>query len=115
MLDFDKATKILTEHFANLTPDEFEVNLRKYCPELYPEVTDNLALDNIKDTNLDRQGYQDRIIPKLLDRGLSTQEVAKEIIRYKEIIRCLMEQAPKPFETQTHQVLGMDADDEDYD
>jgi hypothetical protein len=116
MLDFDKATKILTEHFANLTPDEFEVNLRKYCPELYPENTDNIELENIKDTDLDLQGYQDRIIPKLLDKGLSTQEVAKEIIRYKEIIRCLMGQAPKPVETQTHQVLNMsmDADDEDY-
>jgi hypothetical protein len=36
MLDFDKATKILTEHFANLTPEQFEVNLREYCPELFP-------------------------------------------------------------------------------
>jgi predicted transposase YdaD len=78
MLDFDKATKILTEHFANLTPDEFEVNLRKYCPELSPENTDNL--ENIKDTDLYQQGHQDsklQIIPKLLNKGLSTQEVAE--------------------------------------
>jgi hypothetical protein len=97
MLDFDKATKILTEHFANLTPDEFEVNLRKYCPELYPEVTDNLDLDNIKDTNLYKTTPA---IP------------AAEIISYLESLR---EQAPKPFKTQTQQLLGMDADDEDYD
>jgi predicted transposase YdaD len=79
MLDFDKATKILTEHFANLTPDEFEVNLRKYCPELSPETTDNLELDNIKDTDLYQQGQQDsklQIIPRLLDKGMSIQEVA---------------------------------------
>ncbi len=80
MLDFDKATKILTEHFTNLTPDEFEVNLRKYCPELSPETTDNLALENIKDTDLYQQGHHDsklQIIPKLLDKGLTTQEVAE--------------------------------------
>jgi hypothetical protein len=41
MLDFDKATKILTEHFANLTPEQFEVNIKKYCPELSPKTTDN--------------------------------------------------------------------------
>ena len=80
MLDFDKATKILTEHFADLTPDEFEVNLRKYCPELFQENADNLDLDNIKDTALYQQGKQDsklHIVPKLLDKGLSVQEVAE--------------------------------------
>jgi predicted transposase YdaD len=78
MLDFDKATKILTEHFANLTPEQFEVNLREYCPELFPESTDNL--DNIRGNDLYRQGHKDsklQIIPKLLDKGLSTQEVAE--------------------------------------
>jgi hypothetical protein len=48
MLDFDKATKILTEHFANLTPEQVEVNLREYCAELFPENTDNP--ESIKDT-----------------------------------------------------------------
>jgi predicted transposase YdaD len=78
MLDFDKATKILTEHFANLTPEQFEVNLREYCPELFPKITDNT--ESIKDTDLYQQGHQDsklQIIPKLLDKGLSTQEVAE--------------------------------------
>jgi hypothetical protein len=100
MLDFDKATKILTEHFANLTPDEFEVNLRKYCPELYPEVTDNLDLDNIKDTNLYKTTPA---IP------------AAEIVKIISHLESLREQAPKPFKTQTPQLLGLDADDEDYD
>jgi predicted transposase YdaD len=78
MLDFDKATKILTEHFANLTPDEFEANLKKYCSELSPETTENS--ENIKDTDLYQQGHQDsklQIVPKLLDKGLSTQEVTE--------------------------------------
>ncbi len=80
MLNFDKATKILTEHFADLTPDEFEVNLRKYCPELFQENVDNLDLDNIKNTALYQQEKQDsklQIVPKLLDKGLSIQEVAE--------------------------------------
>jgi predicted transposase YdaD len=78
MLDFDKATKILIEHFANLTPDEFEANLKKYCPDLSPETTENI--DDIKDADLYQQGHQDsklQIIQKLLDKGLSTQEVAE--------------------------------------
>ena len=80
MLDFDKATKILTEHFADLTPDKFEVNIRKYCPELFQENVDNLDLDNIKNTALYQQEKQDsklQIVPKLLDKGLSIQEVAE--------------------------------------
>lgn len=80
MLDFDKATKILTEHFDNLTPDEFEVNLKKYCPELFRENANNLELDKIKNTDLYQQGHQDsklQIVPKLLDKGLSIQEVAE--------------------------------------
>lgn len=80
MLDFDKATKILTEHFDNLTPDEFEVNLKKYCPELFQENANNLELDKIKNTDLYQQGHQDsklQIVPKLLDKGLSIQEVAE--------------------------------------
>jgi hypothetical protein len=84
MLDFDKATKILTEHFANLTPEQFEVNLREYCPELFTEAIDNL--ENIKDTDLYEQGHQDdsklQIIPKLLSKGLSTQEVA-ELLEFR--------------------------------
>ena len=78
MLDFDKATKILTEHFANLTPDEFEVNLRKFCPQLSSETAANLEC--IENTDLYQQGHQDsklQIIPKLLNKGLSTQEVAE--------------------------------------
>jgi hypothetical protein len=46
-----------------------ELNLREYCPELFPE---NADLDNIKDIDFDRQAHQDsrlQIIPKLIDKG----------------------------------------------
>ena len=81
MLDFDKATKILTEHFANLTPEQFEVNLREYCPELFPEIEDPLDRSSLmKDTDIYQQAQQDsklQIAPKLLNKGLSIQEVAE--------------------------------------
>jgi predicted transposase YdaD len=81
MLDFDKATKILTEHFANLTPEQFEVNLREYCPELFPETVEPLDRSLLmKDTDIYQQAQQDnklQIVPKLLNKGLSIQEVAE--------------------------------------
>ena len=89
MLDFDKATKILTEHFANLTPEQFEVNLREYCPELFPETEDPLDRSSLmKDTDIYQQAQQDsklQIAPKLLNKGLSIQEVAEllELDTYK--------------------------------
>ena len=58
MLDFDKATKILTEHFANLTPEQFEVNLREYCPELFPETEDALDRSLVKSTDIYQQAKQ---------------------------------------------------------
>ena len=51
MLDFNQATKILTEHFANLTPEQFEINLREYCPELFIETEDTLERNNLKNVN----------------------------------------------------------------
>lgn len=81
MLDFDKATKILTEHFANLTPEQFELNLREYCPELFPETIDEINRSPLmKDTDIYQQAQQDsklQIAPKLLNKGLSIQEVAE--------------------------------------
>ena len=59
MLDFDKATKILTEHFANLTPEQFEVNLREYCPEIFLETEDPLDRSSLmKDTDIYQQAIE---------------------------------------------------------
>jgi hypothetical protein len=35
MLDFKKASKILEDHFANLTDEEFITNLKEYCPRVF--------------------------------------------------------------------------------
>jgi hypothetical protein len=40
MLNFDKASKIIEEHFANLTDEEFVSNLREYCPRLFNQRRD---------------------------------------------------------------------------
>jgi hypothetical protein len=35
MLNFEKASKILEGHFANLTDEEFITNLKEYCPRVF--------------------------------------------------------------------------------
>jgi hypothetical protein len=35
MLNFEKASKIIEDHFANLTDEEFVTNLKEYCPRVF--------------------------------------------------------------------------------
>ena len=35
MLDFEKASKIIEDHFTNLTDEEFIINLKEYCPRVF--------------------------------------------------------------------------------
>ncbi len=35
MLDFEKVSKILEDHFTNLTDEEFITNLKEYCPRIF--------------------------------------------------------------------------------
>jgi hypothetical protein len=35
MLNFERASKILKDHFANLTDEEFITNLKEYCPRVF--------------------------------------------------------------------------------
>jgi hypothetical protein len=35
MLNFERASKIIEEHFSSLTDEGFVSNLRKYCPKLF--------------------------------------------------------------------------------
>lgn len=35
MLNFERASKILEDHFANLTDEEFIANLKEYCPRVF--------------------------------------------------------------------------------
>ena len=48
MLNFEKASKILEDHFANLTDEEFITNLKEYCPRVFD------SNDNVEEANLDR-------------------------------------------------------------
>ena len=80
MLDFEKATQIMAEHCVGLTTDEFLANLEKYCPELFAETSGSVDLDRLKNNDIYRQAQTDgklKIAPKLLNKGLSFQEVAE--------------------------------------
>jgi hypothetical protein len=35
MLSFERASKILKDHFANLTDEEFITNIKEYCPRVF--------------------------------------------------------------------------------
>lgn len=37
MLDIDKSKEILENYFANVTQEQFAIDLEKYCPELVEE------------------------------------------------------------------------------
>ncbi|WP_310426532.1 hypothetical protein [Chamaesiphon sp. VAR_48_metabat_135_sub] len=80
MLDFQAATKIMTEHFATLTPEQFLINLEEYCPELFQESSANLDIEQLRNTEIYQQAEKEsklKIVPKLLAKGLSIQEIAE--------------------------------------
>jgi hypothetical protein len=35
MVDFERASKILEDHFSDLTDEEFITNLKEYCPRVF--------------------------------------------------------------------------------
>jgi predicted transposase YdaD len=97
MIDIAKATEVLDNYFANVTQEQFDNDLRKFCPELFEE-ENNLNSTESFDSEIDRepQGelksppianaeiYQKakedhklEIAPKLLEKGLSVDEVAE--------------------------------------
>jgi predicted transposase YdaD len=90
MLDFQTATKIMTEHFATLTPEQFLINLEEYCPELFAETSVNLDLDRLRKTEIYQQAEEEgklKIAPKLLQKGLSIQEVAELLELAPEVVK----------------------------
>jgi hypothetical protein len=42
MLDIDKCKEILENYFANVTQEQFAIDLEKYCPELVSAERDNI-------------------------------------------------------------------------
>lgn len=51
MLNFEKASKIIEDHFANLTDEEFITNLKEYCPRVFvkDKILDEKDLDKHSD------------------------------------------------------------------
>ncbi|MGB8700869.1 MAG: hypothetical protein WCD18_15755 [Thermosynechococcaceae cyanobacterium] len=79
MLDIAKATEILTNHFATVTPEEFLVNLKQFCPELFEEEEKSPEFDQLTTPEAYQKAKEDHkleIAPKLLQKGLSIEEVA---------------------------------------
>ncbi|MBW4620577.1 MAG: hypothetical protein KME17_14635 [Cyanosarcina radialis HA8281-LM2] len=80
MIDVKKSLEILENYFAKVTKEEFDRDLKKYCPELFEEESNDLELEQLKNTELYQQAKKDsklEIAPKLLKKGLSAQEVAE--------------------------------------
>jgi predicted transposase YdaD len=80
MLDINKSKEILENYFANVTREQFAMDLEKYCPELVEAESANLSSEISKDTELYQQAKQEsklEIAPKLLKKGMSIQEVAE--------------------------------------
>jgi hypothetical protein len=73
MLDIDKSKEILENYFANVTQEQFAIDLEKYCPELVEAESGDLASDKFEHTEyptnhqsrLDRQDTEENKI----DRG----------------------------------------------
>jgi predicted transposase YdaD len=79
MLDFKTASQIMIEHFASLTPEQFLINLQEYCPELFDDTSAQIDLEKLKHAEIYQQAEREgklKIVPKLLQKGLSSQEVA---------------------------------------
>jgi predicted transposase YdaD len=80
MLDIDKSKEILENYFANVTQEQFAIDLEKYCPELIEAELASIASDELESTEIYQQAKQEsklEIAPKLLKKGLSIQEVAE--------------------------------------
>lgn len=45
MLDIDKSKEILENYFANVTKEQFAIDLEKYCPELVEAESASLTSD----------------------------------------------------------------------
>ncbi len=80
MLDIHKSKEILEDYFANVTREQFAIDLEKYCPELVEAESANRSLEISKNSKLYQQAKQEsklEIVPKLLKKGMSIQEVAE--------------------------------------
>ncbi len=98
MIDIAKAQELLEHHFATVTHEEFLANLQKFSPELFEEEQNDLTSDREIESKIEREHQEDinsqplanteiyqkakednklEIAPKLLQKGLSVEEVAE--------------------------------------
>ena len=80
MLDIGKCKEILENYFANVTREEFLMDLEEYCPELFEAGANQRDLDDLKNSELYQQAKEEdrlEIAPRLLQKGLSVEEVAE--------------------------------------
>lgn len=98
MLDPQKAASILYKHFEQLTTEQFLKNLERACPEVFEEEQEETKSSFIKGTKVDREAFEEgfeegkeqkklEILSKLLQKGLSIQEVADLLELDPEMVR----------------------------
>jgi hypothetical protein len=80
MIDIAKITELLENYFVNVTNEQFAIDLKEFCPELF-EADANSSPDNEPSSNEEvyRKAKEDgklEIAPKLIQRGFSREEVA---------------------------------------
>jgi hypothetical protein len=77
MLNFERASKILKDHFANLTDEEFITNLKEYCPRVFDK-------DEISDETEQRNSVVETITNLRQQPSFKTpEEVDIEILEEK--------------------------------
>jgi predicted transposase YdaD len=80
MIDIAKTTEQLENYFANVTNEQFAIDLKEFCPELYEdEQESSLNIEPPNNEEIYRKAKEDgklEIAPKLLQKGFSIEEVA---------------------------------------
>jgi SOS response regulatory protein OraA/RecX len=89
MLDIAKATEVLEDYFENVTQEQFALDLRRFCPELFEQEEKNLKLEKLKNAEIYQKAKEDNkleIAPKLLQKGFSIEEIAEILELDKSLI-----------------------------
>jgi predicted transposase/invertase (TIGR01784 family) len=99
MVDPQKAASILYKHFEQLTSEQFLKNLERACPEVFEEEQDRTKSSFIKETKVYQEAFEEgkeqeklEILSKLLQKGLSIQEVADLLELDPDLVRQAVEQ-----------------------
>lgn len=100
MVDPQKAASILYKHFEQLTSEQFLKNLERSCPEVFEEEREKTKSSLVKETKVYQEAFEEgleqeklEILSKLLQKGLSIQEVADLLDLDPETVRQAAEQS----------------------